>query len=169
MSAEMATEIEGLEQEIYALAGERFNIDSPQQLGAVLFEKLGLPVLRRTKKTKSWSTDAETLEELAARGHELPQKLLRYRETTKLKGTYVDALPTLVAADGRLHTRFQQAVAATGRLSSWNPNLQNIPIRTEQGSRIRKAFHAAAARCWWSPTTARSSCGCWRTSRASRR
>ena len=109
----------------------------------MLFEKLGLPVLRRTKKTKSWSTDAETLEELAARGHELPQKLLRWRETTKLKGTYVDALPTLVAADGRLHTRFQQAVAATGRISSWNPNLQNIPIRTEQGSRIRKAFHAA--------------------------
>ncbi len=143
MSSEMAADLARLEGEIHDAAGETFNIQSPQQLGTILFEKLGLPVLRRTKKTKSWSTDAGTLEELAARGHELPQKVLRYREISKLKSTYVDALPALVAADGRVHTRFQQAVAATGRISSVNPNLQNIPIRTEQGSAIRRAFRAA--------------------------
>ncbi|GMU66621.1 MAG: DNA polymerase [Acidobacteriota bacterium] len=143
LSAEMATELGSLETKIFELAGERFNLNSPQQLGVVLFEKLQLPVVRRTKKTKSWSTDAETLEELAARGHELPGLLLRYREITKLKSTYVDALPTMVGADGRVHTRFQQAVAATGRISSINPNLQNIPIRTVQGQRVREAFRAA--------------------------
>jgi DNA polymerase-1 len=142
MSAQMGSELESLEREIFELAGERFNVQSPQQLGVILFEKLGLPVLRRTKKTKSWSTDAETLEELARRGHALPERLLRHREVAKLKSTYVDALPALVAADGRIHTRFQQAVAATGRISSVNPNLQNIPIRTEQGQRIRRAFRA---------------------------
>ncbi|KAB2950395.1 MAG: DNA polymerase I, partial [Thermoanaerobaculia bacterium] len=144
MSSEMASELGQLERRIHELAGEDFNIQSPQQLGAILFEKLKLPVLRRTKKTKSWSTDAETLEELAARGHELPRELLRFREVSKLKSTYVDALPAMVAADGRVHTRFQQAVAATGRISSWNPNLQNIPVRTGQGERIRRAFRAAA-------------------------
>ena len=143
MSREMAAELERLERRIHELAGESFNIQSPQQLGVILFEKLKLPVLRRTRKTKSWSTDAETLEELAERGHELPRELLRFREVSKLKSTYVDALPTMVAADGRIHTRFQQAVAATGRISSWNPNLQNIPVRTEQGERIRRAFRAA--------------------------
>jgi DNA polymerase-1 len=142
-SAEMAAELGALETKIFELAGERFNLNSPQQLGAILFEKLALPVVRRTKKTKSWSTDAETLEELAARGHELPGLLLRYRELTKLKSTYVDALPAMVGADGRVHTRFQQAVAATGRISSANPNLQNIPIRTAQGQRVREAFRAA--------------------------
>jgi DNA polymerase-1 len=143
MSAEMAAEMARLEGEIYELAGERFNIQSPQQLGAILFEKLGLKAKRRTQKTKSWSTDADTLAELAAEGHALPERLLRYRELSKLKGTYVDALPAMVAADGRIHTRFMQAVAATGRISSWNPNLQNIPVRTEQGARIRRAFRAA--------------------------
>ncbi|MBP9142908.1 MAG: DNA polymerase I [Thermoanaerobaculia bacterium] len=143
MSAELGEEITGLEAEIYRLAGERFNIQSPQQLGTILFEKLKLPAGKKTKKTKSYSTGAETLEELAAAGHELPQYLLRYRELSKLKSTYVDALPQLLAADGRIHTRFQQAVAATGRLSSVNPNLQNIPIRTELGMKIRKAFCAA--------------------------
>jgi DNA polymerase-1 len=143
MSAELGEEIAGLEAEIYRLAGERFNIQSPQQLGTILFEKLKLPAGKKTKKTKSYSTGAETLEELAAAGHELPQYLLRYRELSKLKSTYVDALPQLLGADGRIHTRFQQAVAATGRLSSVNPNLQNIPIRTEIGMRIRKAFCAA--------------------------
>jgi DNA polymerase-1 len=142
MSREMAAELADLERRIHEVAGESFNIQSPQQLGVILFEKLKLPVLRRTKKTKSWSTDAETLEELAARGHELPRELLRFREVSKLKSTYVDALPAMVAADGRVHTRFQQAVAATGRISSWNPNLQNIPVRTEQGERIRRAFRA---------------------------
>ncbi len=143
MSRELGLDLERLESEIYRLAGERFNIQSPQQLAAVLFEKLGLPAGRRTKKTKSYSTSAETLEELASQGHELPERLLRFREIAKLKSTYVDALPQLVAADGRLHTRFQQAVAATGRLSSINPNLQNIPVRTELGQRIRRAFRAA--------------------------
>jgi DNA polymerase-1 len=108
----------------------------------ILFEKLGYPVLRRTRKTKSYSTGAEVLEELASRGYPLPEKILRYRELAKLKSTYVDALPELVADDGRVHTRFNQAVAATGRLSSAHPNLQNIPVRTELGQRIRRAFIA---------------------------
>jgi DNA polymerase-1 len=143
MSTELGQEIGRLEEEIWILAGERFNLNSPLQLGVVLFERMGLPVLKRTQKTRSYSTGAETLEELATRGFPIAEKLLRYRELTKLKSTYVDALPTLVGADGRLHTRFQQAVAATGRLSSVNPNLQNIPIRTELGQRIRRAFIAA--------------------------
>jgi DNA polymerase I len=143
MSMEMAEEMARLEAEIYALAGERFNIQSPQQLGTILFEKLGLKAKRRTQKTKSWSTDADTLAELAAAGHALPERLLRFRELAKLKGTYVDALPAVVGAGGRIHTRFMQAVAATGRISSWNPNLQNIPVRTEQGAKIRRAFRAA--------------------------
>jgi DNA polymerase-1 len=142
MSEELGQEIESLEEEIFKQAGERFNLGSPQQLGVVLFEHMGLPVLKRTQKTKSYSTGAETLEELAVRGFPIAQSLLRYRELTKLKSTYVDALPLLVGADGRLHTRFNQAVAATGRLSSANPNLQNIPVRTELGQRIRKAFIA---------------------------
>jgi DNA polymerase-1 len=142
MSDELGKEIFGLEEEIYKEAGEKFNLNSPQQLGVILFEKLGYPVLKRTQKTKSYSTGAETLEELAGRGYPIAELLLRYRELTKLKSTYVDALPTLVATDGRLHTRFNQAVAATGRLSSANPNLQNIPIRTELGQRIRRAFIA---------------------------
>ena len=142
MSEELGGELVELEEEIYEIAGERFNVNSPQQLGEILFERLGYPVLRKTRKTKRYSTDAETLEELAARGLPLPEKLLRYRELSKLKSTYVDALPALLADDGRLHTRFNQAVAATGRLSSAHPNLQNIPVRTELGQRIRKAFLA---------------------------
>ena len=140
MSRELGKEIADLEEEIYKQAGERFNINSPQQLGFILFEKMQLPVLKRTQKTKSYSTGAETLEELAGRGFPIAELMLRYRELTKLKSTYIDALPELVGPDGRLHTRFNQAVAATGRLSSVNPNLQNIPIRTEVGQRIRKAF-----------------------------
>ena len=142
MSEELGADLERLEGEIYELAGERFNIGSPQQLGALMFEKLGYPVIGRTRKTKSYSTDAETLEELATRGFPLPEKLLRWRELGKLKSTYVDALPALCAADGRVHTRYAQAVAATGRLSSVNPNLQNIPVRGELGQRIRGAFIA---------------------------
>jgi DNA polymerase-1 len=143
MSVELGKELTGLEQEIWKQAGEEFNLNSPLKLGSILFEKMGLPVLKRTQKTKSWSTSAETLEELATRGYPIAEFLLRYRELTKLKSTYVDALPVLVGGDGRLHTRFNQAVAATGRLSSVNPNLQNIPIRTEQGQRIRRAFVAS--------------------------
>jgi len=143
MSSAMGRELVELEAGIHALAGESFNVQSPQQLGTILFEKLNLPSKRRTQKTKSRSTDAATLEELAAEGHALPERILRFRELAKLKSTYVDALPLLVAEDGRIHTRFQQAVAATGRISSINPNLQNIPIRSEQGQRIREAFRAA--------------------------
>jgi DNA polymerase-1 len=143
MSEELGTEMATVEEKIYEVAGENFNINSPQQLGEVMFEKLGYPVLRKTRKTKRYSTDAETLEELATRGLPLAKYLMRYRELSKLKSTYVDALPALLGEDGRLHTRFNQAVAATGRLSSAHPNLQNIPVRTELGQRIRKAFRAA--------------------------
>jgi len=144
MSDELGQELRQLEEEIWRQAGERFNLNSPQQLGVVLFERLGLPALKRTQKTRSYSTGAETLEALAASGYPIAQQLLRYRELSKLKSTYVDALPALVGEDGRLHTRFYQAVAATGRLSSANPNLQNIPVRTELGQRIRRAFVAGA-------------------------
>ena len=142
MSVELETEIATLETEIYDLAGETFNLNSPQQLGVVLFEKLGYPVLKKTRKTKSYSTSAEILQKLAEQGFPLPELLLRYRELSKLKSTYVDALPALVGGDGRIHTRFHQAVAATGRLSSANPNLQNIPVRTDLGQRIRQSFIA---------------------------
>ncbi len=143
MSRELGDELESIDAEITEVAGESFNINSPQQLGVILFEKLGYPVLKRTRKTKNPATGAEVLEELADRGYPLPSLILRHRELSKLKSTYVDALPELVADDGRLHTRFNQAVAATGRLSSANPNLQNIPVRTELGQSIRKAFIAA--------------------------
>jgi DNA polymerase-1 len=119
-----------------------FNINSPMQLGQVLFEKLNYPVIKKTKTTKSYSTSVEVLEELAEHGFAVPRLILQHRELHKLKGTYIDALPLLVAPDGRVHTTFNQAVAATGRLSSSDPNLQNIPIRTQTGREIRKAFVA---------------------------
>lgn len=143
MSGELEIEVKELEQDIYRLAGGELNLNSPQQLGFVLFEKLLLPSKGKTRKTKQYSTDAETLEELAEMGHEMPRKILRFRELTKLKSTYVDALPAMVDGASRIHSRFNQAVAATGRLSSAHPNLQNIPIRTELGHRIRKAFLAS--------------------------
>ncbi len=138
MSTELEAALRQLVTDIYALAGKEFNLNSPQQLGRILFEKLKLPRKRRTKT--GYSTDADVLEELA-NFHGLPKKLLEYRELSKLKSTYVDALPTMVNPyTGRLHTSFNQTVAATGRLSSSDPNLQNIPIRTEIGRRIRRAF-----------------------------
>ena len=128
--------------QIFELAGEPFNISSPQQLSRILFEKLQLPTLKRNVKTKTASTAAAVLEELAL-VHELPRLILEWRELQKLKSTYIDALPQLVnPATGRVHTSFNQAVAATGRLSSSDPNLQNIPIRTELGREIRRAFIA---------------------------
>ena len=128
---------------IYELAGAEFNINSPKQLGEILFDKLQLPALKKTGKTKSPSTAVEVLEELAL-SHELPRLVLEWRGLHKLKSTYIDALPQLVhPRTGRVHTCFNQAVAATGRLSSSEPNLQNIPIRTELGRRIRRAFVAA--------------------------
>ncbi len=142
MSRRLERDAGALAEEIFALAGESFNILSPQQLGVVLFEHMGLPAPGRTRKTKKYKTGADVLEQLARQGHEAPAKVLQYRELTKLKSTYVDALPHLVAADGRLHTRYHQAVAATGRLSSHDPNLQNIPIRTDIGRQVRRAFRA---------------------------
>jgi len=128
---------------IYELAGEEFNVNSPKQLGEILFDKLKLPALKKTGKTKSASTAVEVLEELALT-HELPRLVLTWRGLHKLKSTYIDALPQVVnPGTGRVHTCFNQAVAATGRLSSADPNLQNIPIRTELGREIRRAFIAA--------------------------
>jgi DNA polymerase-1 len=142
MSVRMEKDLRGLEQKIWEAAGEEFNINSPAQLGTVLFDKLGLPSGRKTAKTKSLSTGVEVLNELAAQGYPLPKLVLEYREISKLKGTYVDALPALADAEGRVHTSFRQTVAATGRLSSSDPNLQNIPIRTTAGREIRRAFVA---------------------------
>ena len=147
MSHDFEKRLASLEGRIHEAAGEPFNVGSPSQLGKVLFEKLGYPVLRKTSKTKSYSTDSDVLEELATRGlGPLAGLVLEWRELSKLKGTYVDALPLHVAKDGRIHTRYDQAVAATGRLSSNDPNLQNIPIRSEAGRMIRKAFVAPAGR-----------------------
>jgi DNA polymerase-1 len=142
MSRDMGAQIADLEKRIYAEAGSEFNINSPQQLGHVLFEKLNYPVIKKTKGTKAYSTSVDVLEELASHGFAVPQLILQHRELHKLKSTYVDALPQLVDKKGRVHTSFNQAVAATGRLSSSDPNLQNIPIRTELGREIRKAFVA---------------------------
>ena len=147
LSVDLGARLAALEGEIHAAAGEAFNVGSPPQLGRVLFEKLKYPVLKKTAKTKSYATGSEVLEELALKGFgPLPGLVLEWRELSKLKGTYVDALPRHVARDGRIHTRFDQAVAATGRLSSNDPNLQNIPVRTEAGRAIRKAFVAAQGR-----------------------
>ncbi len=142
LSRRLEASIAELEREIHAEAGGPFNIASPQQLAEVLFEKKGYPVLRRTAKTRRPSTNVEVLQELAARGYRLPALILEYREQTKLKGTYVDALPRQIGPDGRIHSRFHQTVTATGRLSSSDPNLQNIPVRSELGREIRRAFVA---------------------------
>jgi DNA polymerase-1 len=139
LSGEVDAAVTRLADEIYALAGETFNIGSPQQLGAVLFEKLGLPSGGRTKT--GWATGVEVLQGLA-REFEICARVLEYREVTKLKNTYIDVIPTLLGPDGRLRTAFNQTATATGRLSSTNPNLQNIPVRGELGRRIRRAFVA---------------------------
>ena len=144
MSGEFDRELTDLTREIHGLAGEPFDIDSPKQLGEILFEKLKLPGGRRLKKSGQYSTEAAVLEALATR-HELPRKILEYRTRAKLKSTYIDALPKFInPLTGRLHTSFNQTVARTGRLSSSNPNLQNIPIGDEFGLRIRSAFVAEA-------------------------
>jgi len=147
MSKEFDARLAALEEKTHAAAGEPFNIGSPPQLGRILFEKLGYPAVKKTAKTKSFSTGSEVLEELAALSSgPVPGLVLEWREISKLKGTYVDALPTAIASDGRIHTRYDQAVAATGRLSSNAPNLQNIPVRTEAGRAIRRAFVAPPGR-----------------------
>jgi len=142
MSGEFDKELTTLTHEIYDLAGGSFDIDSPKQLGEILFEKLKLPGGKRLKKSGQYSTDAAVLEALAER-HDLPRKIIEYRTRAKLKSTYIDALPKFIQpGTGRLHTSFNQTVARTGRLSSSNPNLQNIPIGDEFGLRIRSAFIA---------------------------
>jgi DNA polymerase-1 len=142
MSGEFDKELTDLTREIYDLAGQPFDIDSPKQLGEILFEKLKLPGGKRLKKSGQYSTEGSVLESLAEK-HELPRKIIDYRTRTKLKSTYLDALPKFInPGTGRLHTTFNQTVARTGRLSSSNPNLQNIPIGEEFGLRIRSAFVA---------------------------
>jgi DNA polymerase I len=141
ISGTFARELMDLERTIYKAAGTEFNINSTPQLRHVLFEKHQLPVVKRTKTGPS--TDFDVLEQLAAMGHEVPRLLIEYRELSKLMSTYVDALPTFINPDtGRIHTSFNQAGAATGRLSSSDPNLQNIPVRTPRGETIRRAFVA---------------------------
>ncbi len=145
MRSKLKRELELIQEEIFKLAGGDFNLNSTTQLRQVLFEKLSLPILKKTKTGPS--TDASVLEELAEQGHEVPRLMMEYRELEKLRSTYVDALPQLVNRDTqRIHTSFNQTVAATGRLSSSDPNLQNIPIRTDLGRQIRKGFVAAPGR-----------------------
>jgi DNA polymerase-1 len=133
------TEREAVEKQIYTVAGQEFNINSNLQLREILFGKLNLPILKKTSTGPS--TDASVLKELAEEGHDLPVRLMEYRELSKLENTYLDALPRLVnPTSGRLHTSFNQTVASTGRLSSSDPNLQNIPIRRELGRDIRRGF-----------------------------
>ena len=144
LSGELAQAAAGLEAEIHELAGERFNIASPKQMGEILFGKLNLPGAKKTK-TGQFSTSAQVLEDLAAEGHELPLKIVFWRQLTKLKSTYTDALPEFINPHtGRVHTSYSMASTSTGRLSSSDPNLQNIPIRTEEGRKIRTAFIAAS-------------------------
>ncbi len=145
MSRRLESELKLVEEEILKLAGRELNINSPLQLREVLFDQLGLPVKKRTKTGPS--TDAEVLEQLANEGHQIPRLIIEYRELSKLKSTYVDALPALVNPDTeRIHTSFNQTVASTGRLSSSDPNLQNIPIRTPLGAEIRRGFVPAEGR-----------------------
>lgn len=140
LSGELAQGAARLEDEIYQLAGERFTIGSPKQLGDILFGKMGLPGASKTK-TGQWSTSAQVLEDLAAAGHDLPRRIVDWRQLTKLKSTYTDALPGFVHPEThRVHTSFALAATTTGRLSSSEPNLQNIPIRTSEGRKIRTAF-----------------------------
>ncbi|MCB9777958.1 MAG: DNA polymerase I [Alphaproteobacteria bacterium] len=142
LSTELGERIDSLTARIQQEAGQEFNINSTQQLATILFEERGHQPVKKTAKRTGYSTDSATLQALAGSGDPLPGLILEYRELAKLKGTYVDALPAAVAADGRVHTSFHQAVAATGRLSSNDPNLQNIPIRTDDGRRIRRCFVA---------------------------
>jgi DNA polymerase-1 len=142
LSEGFGAQLADLERGIHSLAGAGFNISSPKQLGEVLFEKLRLPVGKKTKTKSGWSTNVEELERLAEE-HEIARLILQYRSLSKLKSTYTDALPRLVdASTGRVHTSYNQAVTNTGRLSSSEPNLQNIPVRSEEGRKIRRAFIA---------------------------
>ncbi|WP_375652374.1 DNA polymerase I [Bartonella sp. AP19HLJMH] len=142
LSGELAQAALILEEEIYKQADEKFNLASPKQLGDILFGKMGLPGGAKTKGGQ-WSTSAQTLEELAAEGHILPRKIIEWRQLSKLKSTYTDALPSYIfSKTGRVHTNYSLAITSTGRLSSSEPNLQNIPVRTAEGRKIRTAFIA---------------------------
>ena len=139
-SGELAERMHQLEEQAYEVAGRRFNLGSPKQIGEIFFQELDLPVISKTPKGAP-STAESVLQELADRGHELPALILEHRGLAKLKSTYTDKLPEMVnPTSGRVHTSYHQAVAATGRLSSSDPNLQNIPVRSEEGRRIRQAF-----------------------------
>ncbi|RPH83663.1 MAG: DNA polymerase I [Desulfobacteraceae bacterium] len=142
LSQELEGKLNRIEEQVYTLAGERFNLNSPQQMSRILFEKLQLPAAKKTKGKSHSSTDAEVLRDLAVQ-YPIAAEIWNYRTLSKLQSTYVDALPKLINPEtGRLHTSFNQTVTATGRLSSSEPNLQNIPVRTEEGRRIRQAFIA---------------------------
>ncbi|MCA3555951.1 DNA polymerase I [Aestuariivirga sp.] len=142
LSNELATAAAAIETEVYALAGERFNIGSPKQLGDMLFGRMGLPGGRKTA-TGAWSTDSDALEDLAGQGVELARRVLDWRQLTKLRSTYTDALPNFINPETRrVHTSYSLAATSTGRLASTDPNLQNIPVRTEEGRKIRQAFIA---------------------------
>ena len=142
LSGDFSQRMAGLEEEVHKLAGENFNLGSPKQLGEILFDKMGLEGGKKTK-TGAWGTGADVLETLAAHGHDLPARVLEWRQLSKLKSTYTDALPEFINAEtGRIHTSYSMAATPTGRLSSSDPNLQNIPIRTHEGRQIRTAFVA---------------------------
>ena len=143
MSQDFTVRAGDLESEIHKMAGREFNVGSPKQLGEILFDEMALPGGKKTGKSGAWATGADVLEDLAAQGHDMPARVVEWRQLTKLKSTYTDALQEQINPDtGRVHTTYSQTVASTGRLSSNDPNLQNIPIRTEEGRKIRTAFVA---------------------------
>ncbi len=141
LSKDFEARMLGMENDIYEAAGRQFNIGSPKQLGEILFDEMGLKGGKRGK-AGAWSTDSSVLQDLADQGHDLPARILAWRQLAKLKSTYTDALLRQAGRDDRVHTSFQMAITSTGRLSSTDPNLQNIPVRTEEGTRIRQAFIA---------------------------
>jgi DNA polymerase I len=144
VGGEIEERVGELEQRIFEDVGHPFNIGSPKQLGEVLFEELSLPTVRKTKT--GYSTDAKVLQQLAVQGHKIAERVIEYRELTKLRGTYIEGLLKLISDDGRIHTTLNQTTTATGRISSDSPNLQNIPVRTQLGARIRDAFTASEGR-----------------------
>jgi DNA polymerase-1 len=160
LSGEFAQTAARVEADIQKMAGEPINPGSPKQLGDIMFGKMGLPGGAKTK-TGAWSTSAQILDELAEAGHEFPARVLEWRQVTKLKSTYTDSLPEYVNPQThRVHTTYALAATTTGRLSSNEPNLQNIPVRTEDGRKIRKAFIATKGHKLVSADYCRSNCGC---------
>ncbi len=168
LSGEFAQDMARLEALIFELAGESFNLGSPKQLGDILFGKMGLSGARKTA-TGAWSTAAGVLDDLAEQGNELARRILDWRQLSKLKSTYTDALPGFVnPATGRVHTSYALAATTTGRLSSSEPNLQNIPVRNEAGERSARPSSRRRGASSSRPTTARSNCACSRISPTSR-